>query len=134
MLQRWAAADLLFRQTRPAALKNQYFGDINDYRKYGLIRALQAEARLKVLVAWMLTPNDDRRDGELRSYLCEPDRWQRFDPELYCGLRNLLKTGVTPRVGLIEESSLLGTADYFSIGQVARLWEHQIAPAGFASA
>ena len=114
MLQRWAPAALLFRQTRPAVLKNQYFGDINDYRKYGLIRALQVEAQLKVLVAWMLTLNDQRRDGELRSYLREPDEWLRFDPELYRGLTDLLDTGVTPRVGLIEESSLLGTADYFS--------------------
>ena len=95
-------------------MKNQYFGDINDYRKYGLIRALQVEAQLKVLVAWMLTLNDQRRDGELRSYLREPDEWLRFDPELYRGLTDLLDTGVTPRVGLIEESSLLGTADYFS--------------------
>lgn len=95
-------------------MKNQYFGDINDYRKYGLIRALQLEAQLKVLVALMLTLNDQRRDGELRSYLREPDRWLRFDPELYRGLTDLLDTGVTPRVGLIGESSLLGTADYFS--------------------
>ena len=55
-------------------MKNQYFGDINDYRKYGLIRALQAEAQLRALVAWMLTPNDGRRDGGLRSYLREPGR------------------------------------------------------------
>jgi hypothetical protein len=95
-------------------LKNQYFGDINDYRKYGLIRALQVEAQLKVLVAWMLTPNDQRRDGKLRSYLREPDQWLRFDPELYRGLTSLLNIGVTPRVDLIEKSSLLGTADYFS--------------------
>lgn len=94
-------------------MKNQYFGDINDYRKYGLIRALQVEAQLKVLVAWMLTLNDQRRDGELRSYLREPDEWLRFDPELYRGLTDLLDIGVTPRVGLIAESSLLGTADYF---------------------
>ena len=66
-------------------MKDQYFGDINDYRKYGLIRALQAEAQLKVLAAWMLTPNDDRRDGELRAYLQEPGSWQQFDPELYGG-------------------------------------------------
>ena len=95
-------------------MKNQYFGDINDYRKYGLIRALQAEAQLKVLVAWMLTPNDDRRDGELRAYLQEPGSWQQFDPELYGGLRRLLNSGSTPRVSLLETSSLLGTADYFS--------------------
>ena len=98
-------------------MKNQYFGDINDYAKYGLIRALHAEARLRVLVAWMLTRderNDGLRDGELRSYLDEPDRWQRFDPELYRGLRNLLETNASRRVALIEQSPLLGPARYFS--------------------
>ena len=39
-------------------MKNQYFGDVNDYRKYGLLRALQGEGSLSTLVAWMLTPDD----------------------------------------------------------------------------
>ncbi len=50
-------------------MEDQYFGDINDYRKYGLIRVLQAETGLRVLITWMLTPDDGRRDGELRAYL-----------------------------------------------------------------
>ena len=95
-------------------MKNQYFGDINDYRKYGLIRALQAETRLRVLVAWMLTPDDDRSDGQLRSYLGQPDRWQRFDTELYQGLRALLQANSAPAVALIERSGLLRNAEYFS--------------------
>jgi len=36
-------------------MKNQYFGDINDYRKYGLLRCF-AEAGLNIGVCWMLTP------------------------------------------------------------------------------
>jgi hypothetical protein len=95
-------------------LKNQYFGDINDYRKYGLIRALQTESGLRILVAWMLTPNDGRRDGGLRSYLDQPDRWGRFDPELHQGLRALVQASVAPGVALIEQSPLLGDARYFS--------------------
>lgn len=54
-------------------MKDQYFGDINDYRKYWLIRVLQAETGLRVLVTWMLTLDDGRRDGELRAYLDQPD-------------------------------------------------------------
>ena len=41
-------------------MKNQYFGDVNDYRKYGLLRVLQREANLRCVVAWMLTPDDGR--------------------------------------------------------------------------
>lgn len=39
-------------------MKNQYFGDINDYRKYGLIRLLTGAGKLKTTVCWMLTPDD----------------------------------------------------------------------------
>ena len=51
-------------------MKDQYFGDVNDYLKYGLLRALQSQGDLKLLVAWMLTPNDARSDGwsRCRSY------------------------------------------------------------------
>jgi hypothetical protein len=49
-------------------MKNQYFGDINDYRKYGLLRAF-AEAHLSVGVCWLLTADDAGGDGELRRLL-----------------------------------------------------------------
>jgi hypothetical protein len=32
-------------------MKNQYFGDINDYRKYGLLRMLQSTSSGRLLVA-----------------------------------------------------------------------------------
>jgi hypothetical protein len=94
-------------------VKDQYFGDVNDYRKYGLIRALQAEAHLRVLVAWMRTPNDGRSDGRFRSYLWSPVRWRRYDPALFDGLNDLLGNGVEPGVHLIQNTSLLGSATYF---------------------
>jgi len=70
-------------------LKNQYLGDINDYRKYGLIRCLMSD-QLRVTVCWMLTPDDGRSDGGKLSYLDQPDRWRRFDPSLYDGLREIV--------------------------------------------
>ncbi len=57
-------------------MKNQYFGDVNDYRKYGLLRALQGDGAGGLLVAWMLTPDDGSGDGGLRSYLAGPRRWR----------------------------------------------------------
>ena len=60
-------------------MKNQYFGDINDYRKYGLLLALQSNGAGSLLVAWMLTPDDGGRDGGLRSYLKVPDIWAKYD-------------------------------------------------------
>jgi len=44
-------------------MKNHYFGDVNDYRKYGLIRALTGQGTLNSMICWMLTEDDDRADG-----------------------------------------------------------------------
>jgi len=95
-------------------MKNQYFGDINDYRKYGLLRALQSQSQGRLLVAWMLTPDDGSRDGGFRSYLQDPARWGRYDPELFDGLTALLRSASMPDVSLIERSSLLPNTSYYS--------------------
>lgn len=43
-------------------MKNQYAGDINDFRKYAILRAL-ATCGFRVTVCWMLTPDDGGPDG-----------------------------------------------------------------------
>jgi hypothetical protein len=95
-------------------MKDQYFGDINDYRKYGLLRGIQSGGECKLLVAWMLTPNDGRRDGGFRSYLQKPKKWKHLDPELFSGLAAVLQSSRTPQVSLIERSSLLPCSTFFS--------------------
>lgn len=68
-------------------MKNQYFGDIGDYGKYGLLRYL-ADRGLSIAVNWYLTPNDESNDGNIRGYLSkEKDR--HYDPELYDVLREM---------------------------------------------
>lgn len=65
-------------------MKNQYFGDIGDYGKYGLLRCLAGQG-LSITVNWYLTPDDTSNDGSIRGYLSkEKDR--RYDPELYDAL------------------------------------------------
>ena len=53
-------------------MKNQYFGDVNDFRKYGLLRTLQRASGLAVGVCWFLTIDDHAGDGERRNYLTNP--------------------------------------------------------------
>jgi hypothetical protein len=96
-------------------MKDQYFGDINDFRKYGLLRALQKHGSLDLLVGWMLTGDDGGGDGALREYLREPEKWRSFDAELHDGLRRLLRRRRKPRVSLIESSDLLPRTSYFSM-------------------
>ena len=44
-------------------MKHQYVGDISDYRKYVLLRALSAGGANRIGVCWMLTPDDGGADG-----------------------------------------------------------------------
>ena len=95
-------------------MKNQYFGDINDYLKYGLLRAIIGASGLRMLIAWMLTPDDQRADGNFVSYLENPAKWAHHDPDLFKHLKEMLAQGAPRRVGLLERSSLLPGAKYCS--------------------
>ena len=64
-------------------MKNQYFGDINDYRKYSLLRLLSGHGKISTAVCWMLTPDDLRPDGHRIQYLREPEKWRKFDPAVF---------------------------------------------------
>ena len=96
-------------------MKDQYFGDINDYRKYGLLRSIIGDNGLRVMIAWMLTPDDGSTDGKFVSYLEQPHKWLRYDPILFEQLQGLLANGQRRRVSLIESTDLLPNAEYFSV-------------------
>jgi uncharacterized protein YcgL (UPF0745 family) len=95
-------------------MKNQYFGDINDYRKYGLLRSIILTTEFRILVAWVLTPDDDRTDGKFVGYLEKQDKWSSYDTELFEALKNLLRTNQVRQVALLESTGLLPEAKYFN--------------------
>ncbi len=96
-------------------MKNQYFGDINDYRKYGLLRVLSSDRKIKTAVCWMLTVNDGGTDGRFTEYLERPNRWRSYDPGLFDALHEIIikreKRDVreAARAGLIERASYYST-------------------------
>jgi len=94
-------------------MKDQYFGDVNDYRKYGLLRLLQSNSESRLLVSWMLTPDDGGYDGGLRAYLGDPEKWQRYDHQLFARLSSLLRSSL-PSVSRIERVRILPRASYYS--------------------
>jgi hypothetical protein len=95
------------------AVKNQYFGDVNDYRKYGLLRAL-TNGEVKTAVCWMLTPDDSGGDGGFIGYLQQPEKWRHFDPPLFHHLaQTVLHDGVR-NVSEIEASDLLPSCCFHS--------------------
>ena len=95
-------------------MRDQYFGDINDYRKYGLLRSISRAGDFQLLVAWMLTPDDGSTDGKFTSYLKEPKKWSKYDQALYHSLKETLAHNQKRRVSLIEETELLQNTEFFS--------------------
>lgn len=95
-------------------MKNQYFGDVTEYRKYGLLRILSSGGELSTGVCWMLTPSDGRGDGAFVRYLEQPRRWRAFDQDLYDFLvRHVLERGER-NVRLIERSKLLPATLFYA--------------------
>jgi hypothetical protein len=94
------------------AVKNQYFGDINDFRKYGLLRALGAKGNLSIAVCWMLTPDDGRSDGRFVQYLQRPEQWQPYDPELFDQMRYWVVSRGARDIHLVEKANLIPGARY----------------------
>ncbi len=95
-------------------MKDQYFGDINDYLKYGLLLALSDEGRLRTGVCWMLTSADGRTDGSSLSYLHRAEQFRDYAPTVFDFLHRAVIVEKDRRVARFEESSLLPNAVYHS--------------------
>lgn len=95
-------------------MKNQYFGDINDYRKYGLLRAIAGPGRLRTAICWALTESDGRTDGARTGYLQDPAEWAHYDPDLFCFLRRHVLGKGRRDVEVLERTSLIPNCSYFT--------------------
>lgn len=91
-------------------MKNQYFGDVNDYLKYGLLRCC-AEAGWNVGVCWMLTPDDTKSDGRKTAYLNDAENWRSHDPVLYDALGAAV-IGGNRSVSAAEAAGIISGARY----------------------
>ncbi len=95
-------------------MKNQYFGDVNDYKKYSFIRLLGGYGKLATTICWALTEDDGRSDGGKIGYLEKPEEWECHDPAIF----HLLRTSVVDvgqrRLDFIERSGVLSNCRFFS--------------------
>ena len=92
-------------------MKNQYFGDVGDYGKYGLLRHL-ANSGIKIAINWYLTPDDGSNDGKHITYL-EKEDMQRYDSELFVTLREMLRMGQRD-VLAFEKRHMIPNAVYYN--------------------
>ncbi len=71
-------------------MQDRYAGDIGDFVKLGLLRAISPGQRLGI--AWYRFPDEDHnKDGRHVSYLEQPDRYASLDPALFEHLKNVVK-------------------------------------------
>jgi len=91
-------------------MQNRYTGDIGDYVKYGLLRALADGRRLGV--AWYLFPDEDHNDdGRHVGYLDDHGHWRGHDTALFDVLEDIV-TDDQRNVAAIEQSGILGAAKF----------------------
>jgi hypothetical protein len=91
-------------------VQDRYVGDIGDFAKFGLLRALAGENR--VGIAWYRYPDEDHNsDGSKTGYLEHPEKWRHFDPELFDRLREIVHSKRRTIAGL-EGADLLPNAAF----------------------
>jgi len=74
-------------------MQRRYVGDIGDYVKLNILRALSPGRRL--CIAWWLFPDEGHnRDGRHATYLDGPGRWRRYDAPLFDALKAIIDGGV----------------------------------------
>ena len=91
-------------------MRDQFVGDIGDFAKYGLLRALVRDggaARLGVV--WYANRDDpgSSHGGEITYLNKGVGFYYQCDPELYSSLDAIVHSG-RRRISAVEESGLLG--------------------------
>jgi hypothetical protein len=95
----------------PAGVKDQYAGDVNDYLKYALLRALAGAHPGTLQVCWMLTAPDRRPDGGRLAYLDDPEGFASLDPEVFQALGAMVRGGRRSVVA-VQDAGVLGRASF----------------------
>ena len=94
-------------------MKNQYFGDINDYKKYGLLHILSGDGEIRTTICWMLTETDTSTDGQFIDYLQKPAKWRSFDPPLFDKLKKCMETPENRDVHWVETMNIITSAVFY---------------------
>ena len=110
-------------------MKNQWFGDIHDFRKYGLLRFLGSTQQFRhIMVAWMLTPSlPNDTCGKYRSFVNYPGQWERCDKKLFDGLKKFNTEDKKGKVTKAFDLGFLSCQAFSSFGDDddRYLWDHR---------
>jgi hypothetical protein len=88
-------------------MQNRYAGDVGDYVKLALLRALSPG--LKLGIAWYLYDDEGHNlDGKHVAYLNRPSEWRFLDPDLFDRLNEVANS--TRSVAALEQSGVVNAA------------------------
>jgi len=92
-------------------MQNRYAGDIGDFGKFGLLRAIFPDSRLGII--WYLVPDESHnKDGRHIDYLKKTE-FQICDPELFNMLNDLVQSD-RRSVEYLQQLKLLYNVVFFS--------------------
>jgi hypothetical protein len=96
-------------------MQHRYVGDVGDYVKLALLRALSvAEGSSPLGVIWCLVPDESHnKDGKHIAYLQSPAEWRTLDAPLFDHLKETV-TSESRRLDRIEQSQLFERFRFFS--------------------
>ena len=93
-------------------MQNRYTGDIGDFSKLGLLRAL-SNAGFSIGLNWYLTPNETHNEeGKHTEYLCQAEQYRFLDSQLFDELKDIIDSG-SRAVSAMEKTEIL-EAKFFS--------------------
>ena len=107
-------------------MQNRYVGDIGDYLKLGILRALSPRHRLGV-AWWLYTDESHNRDGGHIGYLQRPEQWRHFNSGLFDALAGIVATKQR-HVRALEAANILPDAIFASLEPTG--YSHGSAQAG----
>lgn len=97
-------------------MKNQYFGDVGDYGKYGLLRSF-ALNDISIAVNWYLTDEvsdaDGSSDGKFTQYL-KDDNNRKYCKDVFDLLYSAVVEQQKRDISLLERTNVIPDARYFS--------------------
>ena len=94
-------------------MKNQYVGDISDFEKYSILRALQMHTGLPLSVCWMLTDDDGSGDGRKLGFLDNAETYRARDPHVFDCLRRLVSDDRRD-VAAVDDYGVLAGANFYT--------------------
>lgn len=96
-------------------MQDRYVGDVGDFGKYGLLRAIGHDLSLGVV--WYLTPDESHNaDGKHTTFLTRTPKnlslYRACDPELYDALGKIVRGGQRT-VAVVRQNGVLPTGTTF---------------------